>query len=151
MLLWTALFVGTIANIHLAEKNEALLIDLLKVKNTQKRSYSLNNHNYKPLLNISRGKLSMNLAPYRYPLKRIAKRWRSKNIIASVGLGFTIFCKFLQIIFCCHIHLFIFSADYWFLLLTVDFFCILFKKEKKKQIRKKEMKYSEKEEFVKER
>ena len=46
-------FVGTIANIYLAEKNWALLTDLLKVKNytflpdnchTQKRTYNLNNH-----------------------------------------------------------------------------------------------------------
>ena len=46
-------FVGTIANIYLAEKNWALLTDLLKVKNnmflpdnchTQKRTYSLNTH-----------------------------------------------------------------------------------------------------------
>ena len=46
-------FVGTIANIFLAEKNWALLTDLLKVKNnmflpdnchTQKRTYSLNTH-----------------------------------------------------------------------------------------------------------
>ena len=44
-------FVGTTANIYLAEKNWALLTDLLKVKNnmllpdnchTQKRTYSLN-------------------------------------------------------------------------------------------------------------
>ena len=46
-------FVGTIANIYLAEKKWALLTDLLKVKNnkflpdnchTQKRKYSLNTH-----------------------------------------------------------------------------------------------------------
>ena len=46
-------FVGTTANIYLAEKNWALLTDLLKVKNnmllpdnchTQKRTYSLNTH-----------------------------------------------------------------------------------------------------------
>ena len=33
LLLWTALFVGNIANIYLVEKNWALLVDLFKVKN----------------------------------------------------------------------------------------------------------------------
>ena len=46
-------FVGTIANIYMAEKNWALLINLLKVRSnmllsdnchTQKRTYSLNTH-----------------------------------------------------------------------------------------------------------
>ena len=31
------------------------------------------------------------MGPYKYTLKRIAKRWRFKNVSASMGLGFTIF------------------------------------------------------------
>ena len=42
---------------------------------------------------IYRGNLSMCMAPYRYTLKKIAKRWQSRNVITSIGLGFTIFCS----------------------------------------------------------
>ena len=31
----------------------------------------------------------MAMALYRYTSKKIAKRWQSKNVITSVGLGFT--------------------------------------------------------------
>ena len=76
----------------------------------------------------------MAMATYR----RIAKRWQSKNVITSMGLGFTIF--------------FSVSADNFFvviytflsLVLIMDFcysqlifFCTLFKKDKKiKQVKK---------------
>ena len=43
-------------------------------------------------MDISRGNLSMVMVPYRYTLKRIAKGWRSKNVVA-MELGFTIFCS----------------------------------------------------------
>ena len=36
--------------------------------------------------------------------------------------------QFLQIIFCCHIYLFVFSFDYWYLLLTVDICIYLIQK-----------------------
>ena len=48
------------------------------------------------------------------------------------GLGFTgALFSFYREFFRCYTYLFIFSVDYWFLLLTVDIFCILFKKDKK--------------------
>ena len=72
-------------------------------------------------MDVSRGKLNMAMAPYRYTSKKIAKRWRSKNVITSVGLGFTgvLFIFFSDNFF---VVTFIFSVDYWFLLLTVDIF-----------------------------
>ena len=92
------------------------------------------------------------MAPCRYILKRIAKRWRPNNVITSIGLGFTIFSLVSSDKFFVVIYTFIFGADYWFLLLTEDIFSIWFKKDKKKkQISKNEMKHSEKSEFIKER
>ena len=83
-------------------------------------------------LDVSRGNLNIAMAPYRYTFKRIAKRWWSKNVITSMGLGFTIFCLvFSDNLFRYHIYFFIFSVDYWFLLLTVDIFLYLIKKDKK--------------------
>ena len=69
----------------------------------------------------------MALAPYRYTSKRIARRWRSKNVITSMGLGFTGVLEFFQIIFSLSHILIYLSVDYGFLLLTVDIF---FKKTK---------------------
>ena len=43
-------------------------------------------------MDISRGNLSMVMVPYRYTLKRIAKGWRSKNVVAMES-GFTMFCS----------------------------------------------------------
>ena len=79
------------------KKNWVLLTDLLKAKNnmflpdnclTQKRIYSLNTH-HKRSLDVSRGNFNMAIAPYRYTPKRIAKRWRSKNVITSMGSEFS--------------------------------------------------------------
>ena len=83
-------------------------------------------------LDVSRGNFSMTMAPCRYILKRIAKRWQSKNVITSMGLGFNVFCsvssdKFFVVIY-----------NFLSLVLTIDFchsqlifFCILFNKDKK--------------------
>ena len=47
---------------------------------TQKRTYNLNNHPKRPL-DVSRGNFNMAMVPYRYTSKKIATRWRSKNVI----------------------------------------------------------------------
>ena len=44
-------------------------------------------------MDISRGNLGMTMVPYRYTSKRIAKRWRSENVVTAMGLGFTVFCS----------------------------------------------------------
>ena len=44
---------------------------------------------HKRSFDASRGKLNMALAPYRYTSKRIAKQWRPKNVITSMGFDFT--------------------------------------------------------------
>ena len=70
---------------------------------------------HKRPLDLSRRNLSMATAPYRDTLKRIAKRWRSKNVITSMGLGFTIFCSVSSDNFFVVIYtFFIFSVDYFF-------------------------------------
>ena len=63
------------------------------------------------------------MAPYRYTLKRTAKQWRSKNVMTSMLLGFTIFCsvssdKILVVIYT-------FLSLVLTVLLTVDMFLYL--------------------------
>ena len=72
------------------------------------------------------------MAPYRYNFKKIAKQWRSKNIITSMELGFTIFYSVSSDNF------FVIIYTFLSLVLSIDFcysqliiFCILFKKDKK--------------------
>ena len=83
---------------------------------------------------------------YRYNLKRIPKRWQSKNAINSMELLFSV--EFIKVIFSLS-YFFILRVDYWFLLLTADTFCTLLKKRQKDE--KKKMRHSEKNEFIKER
>ena len=77
---------------------------------------------------VSRGNFSMAMDLYRYNLKRIPKRWQSKNAINSMGLLFSV--EFIKVIFSLS-YFFILRVDYWFLLLTADTFCTLLKKDKK--------------------
>ena len=77
------------------------------------------------------------MVPYRYTLKRIAKRWRSKNVVTTVlGLGFTIFYSVSS-------DNFLIANIYFIIFVTIDF-CY-------SQLIFKKMKYSEKNEFIKER
>ena len=122
------------------------------ILHTQKRPYSLNTHPWTSIGRFSWQLLSIAMAPHRYILKRIAKRWRPNNVITSIGLGFTIFFlvtsdKFFVVIY-----------TFLSLVLTTDFcysqkiFLVSdLKKTKKKQISKNEMKHSGKREFIKER
>ena len=90
------------------------------------------------------------MAHYGYTFKRIAKQWRSKNVITSMEFEFNgVLFSFFRLFFRCQIYLFIFSVDYWFLLLTFLFVYLILKMMKRKS--KKTMKYSDKSEFIKER
>ena len=54
------------------------------------------------------------------------------------GVGFSgVLLSFFREFFRCHMYLFIFSVGFWFLQLTVDIFCILFKKRHKNKYIKK--------------
>ena len=83
----------------------------------------------------------MAMVPYRYILKRIVKRWRSRMSLLQWGLQFIIFCSVSPDNFLVNIYTFL------SLVLTTDFcysqfifFCILFKKDKKiKLVKKGEM------------
>ena len=92
-------------------------------------------------MDISRGNLNMAMVPYRYTLKRIAKQWRSKNIINSMSSGFIIFCSVSSDNFFVVIYTFlslVLTMDFYYSQLI--FFCILFKKDKKtKQVKKDEI------------
>ena len=52
---------------------------------TQKNVHIVYIPSHERPFDVSCGNLDMAMAPYRYTLKRIAKRWRSKNIITSMG------------------------------------------------------------------
>ena len=96
------------------EKNWALLTDLLKVK--------------KPSFGTSRGNLNMAMAPYRYTLQRIAKRWRSRDVITSMVLGFTFFCLLSPDNFFVFIYTFlsiVLDIDFFYLQLILYFYLIL--------------------------
>ena len=98
----------------------ALLTDLLKVKNnifcqtiaTHKNVHIVQIPAHKYPLDVSCGNLNMAIAHYRYTSKKIAKRWRSKNVITSMGLRLTrVLFSFLRQFFLCYIYLFIFSVN----------------------------------------
>ena len=89
----------------------------------------------------------MAMAPCRYTLKMIAKRWQSKSVITSMGLGFTIFCSVSSD------NLLVVIYTFLSLVLTIDFCysqlifsCNLFKKDKISK--KKKKKNSEINEFI---
>ena len=78
------------------------------------------------------------MAPHRYTSKRIAERWRSNNVITSVGLGSVGFCSVSSESF------FVVTCTCLSLVLAFDFcnsqlifFCILFKKRHKNKYIKK--------------
>ena len=103
-------------------------------------------------MDVSRGSLNMAMAPHRYTSKRIAERWRSNNVITSMGLGSVGFCSVSSESF------FVVTCTCLSLVLAFDFcnsqlifFVSYLKKDTKINISKKTFKYSEKNEFIKER